>query len=211
MHAQTATINLFAGALQYSSGANAADGGIFFLVADTANNGFASLTSDTIFSVGNMLSTGGDDYIAGIFPIDAGTTGTPGTSNVTLTLNYAAGIVAQNDALQLYWVPTVTNFGGSAPAGTAYGTFRSDSAITTGSDLSISWFAPAANPSAESLTFATLAAGGSYANIEGLADQTVLAAVPEPATTVALLGGAAGLFVIYRRRQRGLSGKVGVS
>ena len=29
-----------------------------------------------------------------------------------------------------------------------------------------------------------------------------LTTVPEPATTVALLGGAAGLFVMYRRRHR---------
>ncbi|WP_175414795.1 PEP-CTERM sorting domain-containing protein [Nibricoccus aquaticus] len=45
----------------------------------------------------------------------------------------------------------------------------------------------------------TVGAGGSIADSLGNATLTT---VPEPATTVALLGGAAGLFVMYRRRQR---------
>jgi len=199
---QTVSINLFAGTLLDGNGTTAANGGIFFLVADTANNGFSSLTTDTVFSAGNMLTTGGDDYITGMFQIDSATSGVSGTTLTSVVLDYSGGVVSQGDALQLYWVPTITTFGTTASIGTAYGAFRNDSAITTGADLSIAWIAPAANPSAESLTFATISAGGSYNNLEGLADQTVQAAVPEPATTVALLGGAAGLFVLYRRRRQ---------
>jgi hypothetical protein len=111
-----------------------------------------------------------------------------------LNINYS-GNLTSGDALQLYWFPSLTLNSTSFGSYTPYGTYRTDT-ISSSSD--IAWTLPS-DGATVTLNFFTSSTGvdGAVADSFGNAS---LSTVPEPVTTVALLGGAAGLFVMHRRR-----------
>jgi hypothetical protein len=189
----TVSLSLYGGILRDSSGTALSDGGLLVLVASTTDSIFSSPLPDTNLSVGSLF--GGDDQIVGLFSISQDNSGMAGGYGSLLNLSYSSNL-GTGDALQLYWFPTLTTASTSFGSYTPYGSYRTDS-IASGSD--IGWALPS-DGSTVTLNFFTVSSGiGSEADVLGTAS---LSTVPEPATTVALLGGGAALFVLYRRRQR---------
>jgi hypothetical protein len=189
----TTNLSLFGGTLSDSSGNAMADGGLILLVASTTDSIFSSPLPDASISVGSLF--GGDDQIVGMFEISQANSGIVGGYGSLLSINYSGNLSA-GDALQLYWFPSLTLNSTSFGSYTAYGTYRTDN-VTSDSD--IGWALPS-DGTTVTLNFFTSSSGlGSEANALGNAS---LSTVPEPATTVALLGGAAGLFVMHRRRSQ---------
>ena len=190
-----ATVSLSLSGGQISDGAGNAvnDGGLLLLVVSTTDSIFSGPSPTSSLTTGSFLS--GDDMILGAFSVDSGSSGIAGGYYTTLNITSYTGNLNSGDLLQLYWFPTLTALSTSTGAGTSYGTYRTDS-VAPGSD--ISWALPADGQSV-SLSFLTTSAGGGISDSLG---QATLTTVPEPATTVALLGGIAGVFVMLRRRQR---------
>jgi hypothetical protein len=205
------TITLEGGVLRTSTGTVAGDGGLILLVASTnpdpvnaPSAGFSStLDGNLSTSVGTFLTA--DDQIIASFSISSvAANGVQGGYAYTLSnFNYSGGLTS-GDQLQLYWFPTLTTSSTTFGVGTSYGAYRTDSQLN-GSDAG--WFLPS-DGTTMALNFFTTSGSGSVADSFGNASLTT---VPEPATTVALLGGAAGLFVMYRRRQRKVAPAAAVS
>jgi hypothetical protein len=189
----TVNLSLYGGVLRDGSGTALADGGLLVLVASTTDSIFSAPLPDVSISVGSLF--GGDDQIVGLFSISADNSGMTGGYGSLLNLNYSGNLTA-GDNLQLYWFPTLTTASTSFGSYTPYGAYRTD-AIASGSD--IAWVLPSDGASV-ALNFFTSSSGfGTEADSLGNAS---LSTIPEPATTVALLGGAAALFVAFRRRQQ---------
>lgn len=187
----TTSLSLYGGSLRDSSGNTLSDGGLILLVASTTDSLFSSPLPDASISVGSLF--GGDDQIVGMFEVSQLNSGIAGGYGSTFNISYS-GNLTSGDALQLYWFPSLTLASTSFGSYTPYGTFRTD-AIASDSD--IAWVLPS-DGATVTLNFFTTSSGlGGEADSLGNAS---LSTVPEPATTVALLGGAAGLFVMHRRR-----------
>lgn len=189
----TVNFSLFGGILRTSGGTAIADGGLVLLVASTTDSVFTGPLGTDSTTVGSVF--GGDNVIVGAFSTSLANSGFTGGYGASLNLTYSGNITA-GDTLQLYWFPTLTTGSATFGMGTSYGVYRTDS-VRAGSD--IGWVLPS-DGSTVSLNFYTNSTG-----VDTLADSlgnANLTTVPEPATTVALLGGAAGLFVMHRRRQR---------
>lgn len=190
-HASVA-LNLFGGTLSDSFGNAIGDGGLIVLVASTTDSIFSGPAPTSSLTAGSFFS--GDDVILATFDTSFLNTGLAGGYASMSNLNYS-GNLTSGDLLQLYWFPTLTLSSTTVGEGISYGAYRTDS-IASGSD--ISWVLPSDGQTA-TLNFLTVSAGGSISDSLG---QATLTTVPEPATTVALLGGVAGVFVMLRRRQR---------
>ena len=187
----TTNLTLFGGTLRDGAGNAMADGGLVLLVASTTDSIFSSPLPDATISVGSLF--GGDDQIVGLFEVSSLNSGITGGYGTMLNINYS-GNLTSGDALQLYWFPSLTLNSTSFGSYTPYGTFRTDSIA---SDSDIAWTLPS-DGATVTLNFFTASSGlGSEADSLGNA---TLSTVPEPAMTVVLLGGAAGLFVVHRRR-----------
>ena len=190
-HASVA-LNLFGGTLSDSFGNAIGDGGLVVLVASTTDSIFSGPAPTSSLSSGSFFS--GDDMVLATFEISSLTSGLAGGYAFSSVLNYS-GNLGSGDLLQLYWFPTLTLSSTTVGEGTNYGAYRTDSIV---SDSNISWALPSDGQTV-ALNFLTANVGGSISDSLG---QATLTTVPEPATTVALLGGAAGVFVMLRRRQR---------
>jgi PEP-CTERM motif len=187
------TLTLDGGTLGTSNGTPMADGGLLLLVASTTDSSFSSfLDQSASTSVGSFLS--GDDLIIGRFSVSSVSAGFSGGYSTVLSGLNLTGNLSSDDALQLYWFPTLTTSSTTLGFGTSYGQYRTDSALDGSSS---GWFMPSDSMTV-ALNFFTQSAGGSEADLLGNAS---LSTVPEPATTVALLGGVAALFVVVRRRR----------
>lgn len=181
------TINLLGGVVSDSSGTPiSSSSGVLALVASTAG-------ADSIFTqhiAGSSLTAnsflGGDDLVLATF-----TSFGDGFFSFSDSLSYESFSSQLNagDSLALYWFPTLSA-GDTILHGTSYGMFTE-----------ISWAMPA-DGGTVTYSFTTESAGGALPDSAGFA---TLTAVPEPATTVAFLGAAAGAFVIYRRKRRSAS------
>jgi len=178
------------------------DGSVFFLVADTQNNGFTLPTMGHFFA-GKLWGGSTDDIVIASFAA-SGFIGTPGVQQTTISnLDYSSftnATVSAGDHVGLFWFPTINynNSGNTQITGLAtYGYFDT---LSAGSDAA-SWSLPPDVTSDKVFTFAT-----SNAQIfpSGSDIPTYGVVVPEP-STFALLSGAASLSFafIIRRRQAG--------
>jgi hypothetical protein len=189
----TVNLSLYGGTLRDSSGTALADGGLLVLVASTTDSIFSSPLPDANISLGSLF--GGDDQIVGLFSTSFDNSGVTGGYGSLLSIDFS-GNLGSGDALQLYWFPTLTTANTSFGSYTPYGTYRTDN-IASGSD--IAWALPSDGTSVTLNFFTTSSGMGTEADVLGNAS---LSTVPEPATTVALLGAGAALFVIHHRRQQ---------
>ncbi len=190
----TVNLSLYGGNLRDGSGTTLSDGSLLVLVASTTDSIFSSPLPDTVLSIDSLFGGTGDDQIVGLFSVSEANSGLAGGYGSQLIINYSGNLNA-GDQLQLYWFPTLTTSSTSLGSYTPYGAYRTDS-IASGSD--IAWTLPS-DGSTVTLNFFTASSGiGTESDAFGNA---TLSTIPEPATTVALLGGAAALFVAHRRRQ----------
>lgn len=185
--AQSVTLQFSAGRLYDSSGSLLGDGGLVLLLADTQQNGFGTLAAGNI-DIGDYLS--GGLQVLGRTTVNAmnGTASAAGTTN---SIPLGAGSFPQlstGDRLAIAWFPTLGASSFSFVSGTSYGLF---------SDAT--WLVPSAG-AIVTFEFFTIARGGSYNDALG---QATLSAIPEPSTSVAIMGAAAlGLAAWRRQRQR---------
>ena len=179
------TINLLGGVLSNSTGSStlSSTSGVLVLVASTGlgDTNFSTHIAGSSLTANTFLA--GDDLVLATFSSFDG-----GFYSNASVLNYSSfsSQLTSSDQLALYWFPTLTA-GATITNGTSFGAF------TEGA-----WTMPS-DGGTVTYSFTTQGAGGTLPDSTGFASLT---AVPEPATTVALLGGAAGLFVMHRRRQR---------
>lgn len=153
------TINLSAGNLYDSAGANLPLNSTLVLLADADNDGsFGDLTNPSTFS-----PDAGDVVLARM-----GTNGLLGADNTD-----ASSLLLDNAGLEgvdllLVWYDLPFNMADTGPGSNVnFQTFRTDSIEDSSST---SWFYPA-DGSTIALNFLTLAAGGSQAEIEGRTSQ----------------------------------------
>jgi hypothetical protein len=173
----------------YDQSGSLLNSGTLALVASTTDSSFNQLISGGTLSENSFLAT--DELVLKTFSI-----GNDGTSTNAFNIDQSSYTnLGAGDGLAIYWFPSLTA-GSTITDGTKYGFFTSAS----GTPDSDAW-TMASDGSSITLQFVTDAAGGS-SSIPEISGYANLTAVPEPATTVALLGGAAGLFVLYRRRRQ---------
>ncbi|MGC4071335.1 MAG: PEP-CTERM sorting domain-containing protein [Nibricoccus sp.] len=200
------TLDIEGGTLRTSTGTVMNDNGLIILVASTTANGFTSTFDGTASTAVGTFLTADDQIIASFSVNSAAGNGAGGFSSLTgLTYSGMFSSLAGGQSLQMYWFPTLTTSSTTFGVGTSYGSYRTDSALDGASS---GWFLPNDGTPLTTITFYTQSASGSVADSFGNANLTT---VPEPATTVALLGGAAGLFVMHRRRQRKAAAPVSTS
>jgi len=161
-------------------GAALVDGQSTFLVVDTANNGFASISIGDDLSAGTTF--GGDDYILAYT-----NTAYPGFASIasftSFSFNLGENGVAASQSFALYVFEGTTST--TAAAG-FYG---------IGTDAT--WTIPTAN--SETWDFNSVADSDSFLQLSSL--QTSLSVVPEPSTCAALSGLLALSSVMLRRRR----------
>ena len=184
--------------------------GLVLLAADTGNNGFGPVTVTSIGSgTGNVFSSGltlngaaGDDLIlwrsdlSGGFNLAGLLLAAPSLTRGT----YGDVTWGTGAPLALLWFPNLTIDSTNTVAGTPYGL------VSGGSALGQPWVTPG-DVSAYQLYFITT----NDTNTTGLdgtslpsllvASHTV-SAIPEPATTAALVGLGVLGFAMHRRRRR---------
>lgn len=178
------TFNIIGGVVSDASGTPlSASSGVLALVASTTNGDsfFTEHIAGASLSANSFL--GGDDLVVATFSAIDG-----GFFSFSESLSYESfsSQLTASDRVALYWFPTLSA-GDTILQGTSYGLFTD-----------FTWSMPA-DGGTVTYSFTTESVGGSLPDSAGFA---TLTAVPEPATTVALLGGAAGLFVLGRRRRR---------
>ncbi len=173
----------------YNSSGTLLTSGTLVLVASTTDSSFSQFIAGNTLTENSFIAS--DDLILKSFTIGAGSSVSDAFS---LTLGNFSNL-STGDNLGLYWFPSLTA-GATIANGSSYG-FYTNQASTLDSDA----WTMVSDGSSITLQFVTNAAGGT-SGIPETAGYANLTAVPEPATTAALLGGAAGLFVMYRRRQR---------
>jgi hypothetical protein len=182
----------------YNSSGTQLTSGTLVLVASTTDSVFSQFIAGNSLTENSFIAS--DDLILKSFTIGSGGSV---SSSFSLTLGNFSNL-GVSDNLALYWFPTLS-VGSTITNGSSYG-FYSNQSATADSDP----WVMVADGGSITLQFVTNAAGGS-SSIPETAGYANLTAVPEPATTVALLGGAAGLFVMYRRRQRKVAAAPAVS
>lgn len=191
--AGTILFDLAADILKDSAGNPMVPSGLVILVADTNQNGFATLAEGSSLALNGFLN-GGDDRILGRYDLTKNLT--PGYLGENPEITYGAGFDV-GDPLALLWFPTLTIASNSVAGGTEFG-FFSGPAL----DGSNAWVTPAEATSGHKLFFytsdATNFGAGSHAASLGNASLTV-AAIPEPSR--ALLG-MIGLTALGLRRRR---------
>lgn len=191
------TLNVEGGTLRTNSGTPVSNGGLIVLVASTATNGFSSVFDGTVStSVGTFLNA--DDQIIASFSVNSSAGNGAGGFSLLTNITYSGSFstLTGGQELQMYWFPSLTTSSSTFGVGTSYGAYRTSAQLDGASS---GWVLPNDGTPLTTITFFTASAGGSVADALGNANLTT---VPEPATTVALLGGVAGLFVMYGRRQR---------
>lgn len=167
---------------------------LVMLVADTAHNGFSTITGERLLNVGSFLN--GDDQILLKSDIDT-TTATPGVFADFQTLALS-GAWSVGDPLALVWFPTYTTLSAQTLAGDSYGLYTNANPGVDGSDA---WITPADGTSGYKLYFFTSAAtlehvGGS--NPDSAGDASLIVA-PEPSLSCLALFGFAGILLRRRR------------
>lgn len=153
-------VELAGGYLKDSSGLRVQAGsGLLVLVASTDDDAFTPFRSDTQLVEGAPISADSDDVIVFVSAI-----GGDGNSNGTADageFRQAVGIDFGSDIpfgapVQLYWFPSLSSSAQIAPAGTAYGAYRSGVADADGSEA---WVLPADGTNGYELIFLTADAG----------------------------------------------------
>jgi hypothetical protein len=191
------TFNISAAYLNEQNGNPASQNGLVLLIADTLQNGFATLSDSTPVSLNGFINgPSNDDLILARWQLGASsqTNGmfSDAANNLSLQGNWNAG-----DPLALLWFPTLTTASNTASGGTRYGIYNN---LAVANDPSLDggarWVTQGDGTYA--LNFFTSSAGGSHLNSEGNASLTV-AAIPEP-SKVLLLGIGLGTIVVRRRR-----------
>ncbi len=180
------SLTLGAGNLRTSDGSSLMPGtGLIVLLADSNQDGFASIGTDNFAS--------GDDTILFQGALDSGLGDGMFLRSVNLTL---AGGLTAGDPVQLYWYPTLSESSTSPGHGTSFGSYRDATGSLDGSDP---WILPSDGMSMN-LNFLTASAGGSNPDSIGWASQVT--PMPEPQSLLlAGLGGALLLFVGRLRKQ----------
>jgi hypothetical protein len=181
-------LNTFSGRLYESGGITPMQNGrLLLLVASTEDNVFTPPNASSF--VGGST----DDVVVASFDMQWNTTGSTG-ANLEAIVFQLTGAISPGDPVRLEWFPSVTynpstDYQSDAPpAGSAYGTFRTD--VPNVDESTSAWFVPAEGQNL-SLNFVTQAIGGSQPESAGYADQLV--AVPEPSLTAVLLVSAVSL------------------
>ncbi len=197
-HAQV-TFEIDADWVTIGSNTGIPDGNVFFLVADTANNGFNMPTLGH-FTAGNLWGQSADDIVLVSFAANGGSNfGTAGVQQTVISnliySSFTNATVAAGDHVGLFWFPSIAYNATSTfiTGNTGFGYFDTGS---SGSDAA-SWVLPADLTSDKAFTFAT-----SNAQIfsSGNDVATFAATVPEP-STFALLGSLTALgYACWRRR-----------
>lgn len=171
--------------------------GLLELIADTTGNGFSAPTANA------FLPAGSGDVIVASFSL-TGTYDGAGTTQNLLKYDPTNATLypglAQGDALELRWFPTLTTASTAPGAGTEYGEFRTN-VSQDGSNLSPAWTEPANNVT-RNLNFLTTGEMGSNADSLGAASLTVPA--PEPSTMLfgGILTAYVGIHCFVRRRMQ---------
>jgi hypothetical protein len=191
--AQTVQFILQADLLKTSTGSALPTDRLLLLVADTAGDGFGSLTDGSTLALNDFFA--GDDRI--IWRDDLSFDAIPGVyqkSTGTLTLN---GGWNAGDAVALIWFETLTLATSELTTGDRYGLYTH----ATGLDGSNAWTTPpSGSPELRFYTSdsSTLFLGGSNAAILGRTNDIVV--VPEPSTYALLGAGLVGMWAFRRRK-----------
>jgi MYXO-CTERM domain-containing protein len=192
VQAGTISFDLQAESLKDGSGTALSVNGLVLLVADTSQNGFATIFEGSSLALNSSLNAGDDRVLA---RFDLTTNNIPGFLFENPSITYGSGWDI-GDPLALLWFPTLTTASSTADAGTSYGFFSGPP--LNGSDP---WITPADGSSAYKLYFNTTDGAnipGTHAANLGNASLTV-GAIPEPSR--ALLG-MVGLTALGLRRRR---------
>jgi len=198
-----------------SNGDAAPSSTLFFLVADTAGDGFSGESSSIGTGLGNMLAgddyyyfdgDGGDDLIlwrgdGSIMNFDGMFMADPTALNLG---NYDGNVWSAGDRLAVVWMPDLNVDSSFTSDGDLFGLFSPDEA-TSGGDL---WITPTDNSNSYWLQAFTedsimLPAGPGTGNLSSdtfIANSFIGAAVPEP-STYALVLGFLGMGVFFVRRR----------
>jgi len=168
--------------------------GLVLLVADTNQNGFATLAEGSSLALNDSLNNGDDRVLA---RFDLSTNGTAGYLGEGPSITYGTGWDI-GDPLALLWFPSLTTASTSVAGGTNFG-FFSGAAL----DGSNAWITPADATSGHKLYFftsdATIFGAGSHAASLGNASLTV-DAIPEPSRALLSMIGFVALGLRRRRR-----------
>jgi len=187
-----ATLNFYFGVLTDNNGTAIPDGSIVQILA--------SYNGPAIGAATPIDFLGGDTGAVVLWQggLDSSTSGLAGAASLTLQENlYAeAGNLTTGSTLYLRWYPSLAGTV-TSPGVTLYGQYGY--ATTSGTALDSSWVVGGVG-SATDYFFLTTSAGGSLADSAGAAVTST--AVPEPATTAALLGGVGLIFGWFIRRKR---------
>ena len=167
---------------------------LVMLIADTANNGFSTITGERLLNVGSFITD--DDQILLKGDIETATA-TAGVFASFPTLDLS-GAWAVGNRLALVWFPTYTTLTGQTLAGDSYGLYSNPSSGVDGSDA---WLTPADGASGYKLYFFTSEAtlthiGGS--NSADAGDASLIVA-PEPSLSCLALFGFAGILLRRKR------------
>jgi|UniRef100_UPI003784643F MYXO-CTERM domain-containing protein len=182
--------------LKNNSGVAIPTNALILLVADTTNNGFATITDGSSLALNAALNSGDDRVLA---RFDLSNSGTAGVFAEGPSLNLGSGWDT-GDPLALLWFPALTLASSAASAGDNYGLFSGPA--LNGSDA---WITPNDATIGHKLWFFTSDATllpspppGSHASGLGNASLSVTG-VPEPSRS---LLGLIGLGVLALRRRR---------
>ena len=184
--------------LKNDSGSPIPVNSLVLLVADTTNNGFATIADGSSLALNDFLNSGDDRILA---RYDLTNSGTSGVFAEGPSLTFGGGW-DQGDPLALLWFPTLTLGSSTATLGNSYGFFSGPA--LNGSDA---WITPADATNGHKLWFFTsdatvLTGSGSNVASLGNASLTVTAgAVPEPGRFMLSLAGVCAL-AFRRRRSR---------
>lgn len=190
------TFNVLAETLRDVGGTAMAQSGLVLLVSSTTDSSFGALSEGGSLDVNSLIGDGNDQILAKWNLITNGTDGLllDTVSNLNFSGNWGA-----NDAVALYWFPTLTLSSSSLIAGAAYGVWSGPPNAEDGGNA---WITPG-DGGTVSLNFLTDSASiggtGTHPSSLGNASLTV-AGVPEPSRMLLLLGGVLGVFMRRHRR-----------
>jgi len=163
-----------------------------FLVADTAGDGFGTISSGGI-SVGDYV--GSNDLI--IYRADFSAFGTPGVWSQTTGALTLSGGWSANDNIAFVWMPTLAISSNSVGAGVSYGLMSNPGVWVTPNDGSQTTIPYQLISTTNNALFTSNDATLSISDLQSNASLTT---VPEPSTYALLLTGLGTIYFLRRRR-----------